>query len=183
LTNSGDLQISSQHLPGILELLDENEPDLEKLSQYVSIGGVSPAALSRESIKAAAQGVIRWLKGYRKTQELYKRKPIWTPVIELYAPPGGKATFSQTSTSVKEGGPKFQFLGVNYGSSESVSFSQSISFDTNKAKSFQVEMLVTVTRYEHPKREPLFRIDFEHNNDRIGHRYQDLPVAVAITNI
>jgi hypothetical protein len=152
ITNLDDLEISSHYEPGLFELLDsgqldENDPDTGKMSveekdtQSFLIGSQLYTALDLTGLKGLFSAVIARMKGYEKKRNVWDRKPVWIPIIELYAPPEGIAEFEHTSTSEDKNGPEFKIVGINFGGSQIITLSRSISFQTTAARAFQLKCL------------------------------------------
>jgi len=176
-------------MAGPLELLEtgtinEDDPQFTKIHLSDPTRGW-PSQLSTTEMKRQWQSFIRHLKRYHKKETLFKQEPIWIPLINLYVPPGGSSTLKYIRSSNKKMGPEIKILGFGFGSTESISISDSVEFDAEqRGKSFLVKMYATAIRYlDSVHGQPLTRVDLEHPHDYTEHKIEDLPDITEIKSL
>lgn len=164
-----------EHVPGLLELL-------EKGVDPVSVSETDSLIISRRrdgNVLSYLNHVWKWLRGFRRDQVVYARKPIWVPIAELYPPPGGRVIFTHEKKEESESTAELTIAGiVGYGSGCRRSFSTSITQEVvEPGLAFCTQAYLTITRYVH-KEDPtrtFDRIDVEGSQGHPVDAFRDLP--------
>ena len=99
-TNLDDLETTSQHEPGLFDLLDsaelnEDVPDLIKGITLVKPTDILMYEHNHlfgliRNLKDVMGSILSWLEGYREKRIIWNRQPIWIPIIELYTASGDR---------------------------------------------------------------------------------------------
>jgi hypothetical protein len=172
--------------PGAFELLeagelDEAEPKFTKVPALSSTRGW-PSSLSPTELKNRWQAFLQRMRGYSREEVVLSQEPVWMPLLELHVPPDGKASLTYQRTLTNNRGAELKILGIGFGNSGSVYFSESTSFDASGSdKALQVRLLITATKYTHRESgRAVIRMDLDSPSNPILHRVTDVPTPQSM---
>jgi hypothetical protein len=167
-------------MPGALELLETGQID----EQEPAWDRVALPAASRSLINDADQtasesrwrALVRRLRGYEREAIIGADEPVWIPIVDIHAPPGGSAAFTYARTRSEKQGLKLSILGAQFGGAASMTFQESLTLPaTMSGKSLQVRMLLTATRYVSSAGAELVRVDVRQPGAGSEYQVLDLP--------
>jgi hypothetical protein len=175
-----------KHMPGALELLEQGSLD-DDVPQFENINSSSttrgwPTDLTASEIKNRWRSLLRRLKGYQKDKVLIQDEAVWIPIFKLYVPPLGKSSLSYQAKVGQNISPELKILGFGFGSTGSVSFTETIKIPAEKrGKLVEAKLLATVTRYiNSSNNQKLYRLDLKNLDGHIEQRITDLPLQDPI---
>lgn len=134
---------------GLLELLEDGAGlrDIEQrfLDGELQVPGRSRAGFGRSKLDE----LIKWLQGFRKERIIYENEKVYVPIIELWAPPGGKARVEYGIGREGSVSAELNLFGVaGFGGSSKREITDSFAFNAGPpGTSFAVGVLLTVTHY------------------------------------
>ena len=166
---------------GLLELLEDGAglQDIEQrlLDGELQVPGRSRAGLGRSKLDE----LIKWLQGFRKERVVYENEKVYLPVIELWAPPGGKASVAYAVGREDSSSAELGLFGLaGFGGSSKREITDSFEFDAGPPGTcFSIGVLMTVTHYVNRsgKGQSFDRIDIKGIEGGIDSRQSSLSPA------
>jgi hypothetical protein len=140
------------------------------------------ALLARSSVSRGspkAQKLLDWLRGCRLEGVLCEREPIWVPLVEAWAAPGGSFEFTYESSSELGGSAEvkvFALGGVGGASSRKVSTSVHWQAEA-EGRGLDIRAFVTIRRYVLRTGEHLDRVDVDCSGEQGEYRNHQLGMA------
>lgn len=106
--------------------------------------------------------LVEWLRGYRFADVLCAAVEVWVPVVQLWPPLDGRASFKYSASRTRETTAELAVTpNAGFGTGSKVTLGQSIEIaaEDRVGRQYGVCVYVTVRRYEHPRLDPIDRVD------------------------
>ena len=166
---------------GLLELLESGagQQDIEQKLQAgaLQVPGRTRAGLTGTKIDQ----LIKWLQGFRRDKTIYENEKVYLPVIDLWAPPGGKAELKYTVAKEDSLSSEIGLFGfAGFGGSSKRKITDSFGMNAGPAgTNFSIGVLLTVTHYIHKdgSAKSFDRIDIKGIEDGFDHKQTTISPA------
>ena len=134
-------------VPGLQDLIEAGEP-LDDLAEREVF--VPPTVRGPELANYVAR-LRTWLQGYDRDRVLAERVPVWMPLVELWAPPGGSAELNYEGSRERSASAEISLFGLaGFASASTTTLIESLTFTADESapgRMCAVRAFVTVTRY------------------------------------
>jgi hypothetical protein len=138
---------------------------------------IARTAASRGSTKL--QQVLDWLRGSRLEDVLCERQPIWVPLVEAWAPPGGTFEFSYRASSDRSAAAEVNVFALGgLGGSSSRQVTREIGWPPqSEGRALYIRSFITIRRYVLTTGEQLDRVDVDCSGETGDYRHVQLPAS------
>jgi hypothetical protein len=138
-------------VPGLQEFIEAGEPLDDLAEREVFVPPTVRANVRGPELANYVARLRTWLQGYDRDRVLAERVPVWMPLVELWAPPGGSAELNYEGSRERSAKTQISLFGLaGFASASTTTLGESLTFTVDESapgRVCSVRAFITVTRY------------------------------------